>query len=275
MEVVRSNFDIDRNLRLLEEVRAAGQQSRFFEAYRTLIVGGRCFIPYDVDGVLHFAPSRFVGYKGVTFQKHAESDELDGKKTNPAISRVLDVPLVDDTRLEEAYKEFLRAGLGYQGPIPMYRRKYWLTDEADRVLLAFNNDDIDLAGVSETARQAIITARKGQSEFRKALIKYWQGCAVTGCKKISVLKASHIKPWRVSSNEERVDPWNGLLLTPNLDALFDSGLISFNSSGSVICSRALSKSEREILMPQPSRRIGLSQRHAAYLEYHRQHVFTP
>ena len=40
-----------------------------------------------------------------------------------------------------------------------------------------------------------------------------------------ILIASHIKPWRVSNNNERLDVYNGLLLLPNLDKLFDKGYI--------------------------------------------------
>ena len=78
--------------------------------------------------------------------------------------------------------------------------------------------------LQETTRQSVILSRIGQGQFRTDLIEYWQGCSISGCKQIEVLRASHIKPWRSSSNTERLDLYNGLLLLPNLDACFDSGL---------------------------------------------------
>ena len=94
----------------------------------------------------------------------------------------------------------------------------------------------ELESIPETERIAVLKSRVGQGVFRERLIGYWKGCAVTGADCISVLRASHIKPWRDSSNEERLDQFNGLLLTPNLDAAFDAGRISFDNSGKIMLS---------------------------------------
>ncbi|MBN1267665.1 MAG: HNH endonuclease, partial [Anaerolineales bacterium] len=90
-----------------------------------------------------------------------------------------------------------------------------------------------------TEKTAVIQSRVGQGRFRRYLIDYWGGCAVTGANKIDLLKASHIKPWKVSSNKERLDVYNGLLLTPNLDSVFDQGFISFTQLGSILISEEL------------------------------------
>jgi hypothetical protein len=42
--------------------------------------------------------------------------------------------------------------------------------------------------------------------------------------------------WRDSTNEERLNGENGLLLTPSIDHLFDRGFISFEDSGTLIIS---------------------------------------
>ena len=68
--------------------------------------------------------------------------------------------------------------------------------------------------LEETTRDAVVKSRLGQGVFRAKLVEIWDGCSVTGCKTIEVLRASHIKPWRSSSNSERLDPYNGLLLLP-------------------------------------------------------------
>lgn len=98
-----------------------------------------------------------------------------------------------------------------------------------------------------TEREAIVLARVGQGPFRQSLIERWGGCSVTGCGEIAVLRASHIKPWCDSTNEERLDMNNGLLLVPNLDVLFDRGLISFSDTGHILIGDQLSVNSRSIL----------------------------
>lgn len=83
--------------------------------------------------------------------------------------------------------------------------------------------------LDETERETLIRARVGQGPFRDALIARWKGCSVTGCAAVSLLIASHIKPWsKCTTPAERLGAANGLLLTPNLDKLFDRGLITFD-----------------------------------------------
>lgn len=102
--------------------------------------------------------------------------------------------------------------------------------------------------IPETVRQALINARKGQGKFRRDLLDIWGSrCAVTGSATNAAIRASHIKPWKDSTNEERLDPRNGLPLIATLDALFDKGLITFNSDAKMCVSSKLSKSEQELL----------------------------
>ncbi|MER2512621.1 MAG: HNH endonuclease, partial [Nitrosomonas ureae] len=105
-------------------------------------------------------------------------------------------------------------------------------------------------------------------------VQYWQCCSVTGCKQIELLRASHIKPWRDSSNAERLDVFNGLLLLPNLDACFDSGLISFDDNGEIIISGDLAKTTLAHLGINSSLKLlQVEQRHKVFLSYHRENVF--
>lgn len=92
----------------------------------------------------------------------------------------------------------------------------------------------DLDKLPETTRKAIIDARRGQGKFREELINYWKGCAVTGCDMYKLLRASHIKPWRNSNDNDRLNHYNGILLTANLDLAFDQGLISFDRDGNIL-----------------------------------------
>ncbi|MBK7909060.1 HNH endonuclease [Candidatus Pollutiaquabacter sp.] len=88
---------------------------------------------------------------------------------------------------------------------------------------------------NETERKGLITSRVGQGAYRKRIIHRWEyKCAVTGFNKLDVLIASHIVPWKDSTENERLDVHNGILLSPTFDALFDRHLISFSNNGKII-----------------------------------------
>ena len=84
------------------------------------------------------------------------------------------------------------------------------------------DDILRATDIGETEKSNLVKSRIGQGIFRQKLASYWNSCAITGFKDMSLLVASHIKPWRASTNSERLDPFNGFLLTPNLDKAFDT-----------------------------------------------------
>ena len=99
-------------------------------------------------------------------------------------------------------------------------------------------------------------------------------CPITGIDNPILLIASHIKPWKYANNRERVDPKNGLSLTPTYDKLFDLGLISFENDGTLLISRSLSSFEKSRLNLMEGRKYPISPNgREVYLEYHRKHVF--
>lgn len=124
---------------------------------------------------------------------------------------------------------------------------------------------------SETTRQAIIQARRGQGPFREKLKRLWSSqCAVTQCTATAILQASHIKPWSEASNCERLDRFNGLLLTPNLHAAFDRGLISFRDDGKILFSSFFSSADAQALGLRSEMRLHRVFRHnKPYLAHHR------
>ncbi len=127
-----------------------------------------------------------------------------------------------------------------------------------------------LATLPETERQAIVAARRGQGKFRQELLDYWHGCAVTGCSRVGMLRASHLKPWRSSDNRERLDKFNGLLLTPNLDVALDRYLISFNDEGKIMIASGLNAGDLLSLGIDARMCLRrLDSRHKPYLAYHR------
>lgn len=138
----------------------------------------------------------------------------------------------------------------------------------DEVAFTATEDD---QPTSETERDTLTQARIGQGPFRVALLKYWGSCAVTGISEPTVLRASHIKPWRSSSNQERLDPFNGLLLAAHIDALFDVGLISFEVDGQIRLSPLLAEEDLHLLGIQPTMRLRhVAVEHHAYLQLHHQ-----
>ncbi|MGD0959365.1 MAG: HNH endonuclease [Methylomonas sp.] len=127
--------------------------------------------------------------------------------------------------------------------------------------------------IKGTEVERIVRQRIGQNTFRYAMLEYWgNACAVTGISVSEVLRASHAKPWvNCVSDAERLDVFNGFLLSANLDALFDRGLITFDDAGKVIISPRLNQDQREALGLQPDLRLRwIAGEHLVYLQYHRE-----
>lgn len=122
-----------------------------------------------------------------------------------------------------------------------------------------------------TEKVALIKSRIGQGSFREKILVHWTCCAVTGFSDISLLIASHIKPWKKSTDSERLDQWNGLLLSPNLDKAFDKGFITFEPCGAIRLSPLLSEPAK--LGISPSMKISLKPQHEKYMAHHRAEEF--
>lgn len=164
------------------------------------------------------------------------------------------------------FKSALRKFMGFVNSD--YEKKY-----ADRVLAEIKKIE-DSKTLPITDKEIILKARVGQGLFRQKLIEYWGGCAITGCGKKDLLLASHIKPWKDANNDERLDVYNGLLLLPNYDKLFDKGYLTFLPNGEAKYSKMLSKNDRLSLGLQEGvvlKRI--DERHKTYLEYHNDRCF--
>lgn len=126
--------------------------------------------------------------------------------------------------------------------------------------------------LSKDQQNLLIDYQNNQNEFRLTLIKYWGGCSVCACKNTDILISSHIKPWNECGENEKYDLYNGLLLTPNYDMLFDNYLITFDEIGKIIISDSLS--EEDLVKLNISRNDCISPdkltlQHQVYLEEHR------
>lgn len=117
-------------------------------------------------------------------------------------------------------------------------------------------------------------ARVGQGDFRKRLLDRWGACAVTGIQSPDLLKAAHIKPWRVSTNRERLSEFNGLLLVPQYDHLFDRGHISFSDGGELLASPAIETLPAQLLGIEMEARLReIAGDHLPFLAFYRNEVF--
>lgn len=131
----------------------------------------------------------------------------------------------------------------------------------------------EVAGLGNTEVDRIVRQRVGQGYFRNALLDYWQGkCPITGVREAALLRASHIVPWaHCTSDAERLDVFNGLLLAAHWDAAFDAGLVSFADDGTALVKPGLDAAALALLAPDAAPPLVLSPQHCAKLAWHRAH----
>ena len=130
--------------------------------------------------------------------------------------------------------------------------------------------------LSETDRVALVKARRGQGVFKQNVMRNEAACRITRVENVAHLVGSHIKPWRDSNNDERLDGANGLLLTPSIDHLFDRGFISFRDNGDLLVSPVAERLslQRMGVATEGGVNVGrFSPAQARYLEFHRDDVF--
>jgi predicted restriction endonuclease len=119
-------------------------------------------------------------------------------------------------------------------------------------------------------KESIVLSRIGQGQFREDLIKLWNGCSISHFDDTRFLIASHIKPWKKSDNREKIDKYNGLLLLPTYDKLFDLGFISFEDNGRILISKYLNNFNR--LGIDSNIVIDIKNENKKYLKHHRDEI---
>jgi hypothetical protein len=147
-----------------------------------------------------------------------------------------------------------------------------LSEKAGEYLVESVKQDLQ---ISETTRLAIVKARIGQGLFRDEVAKVERFCRLTGVEDRDHLVASHIKPWKDSDNLERLSGFNGLMLTPTPDHLFDKGFISFGDDGRLLyASRANRAALARMKIPEEGFYAGsFTNEQIAFLRYHRGYIF--
>lgn len=128
--------------------------------------------------------------------------------------------------------------------------------------------------LESTVREQLTSARIGQGLYRKRLEEIETRCRMTGLSELAHLRASHIKPWRVCTDAEKLDGNNGLLLSPHVDHLFDQGYISFSDTGDLLVSTSLKPSVLILWKLAEKANVGIfNPAQRSYLAYHRQNIF--
>ncbi len=131
------------------------------------------------------------------------------------------------------------------------------------------------AQIGETERVALVLARRNQGVFRQNVQKVEKSCHVTRVDRPEHLLVSHAKPWRDSSNDERLDGENGLLLTPTIDHLFDKGFISFEDQGRLIVSPVAHPASLRKMGIDPAEPVNVgafSEGQRKFLQFHRENI---
>lgn len=142
-----------------------------------------------------------------------------------------------------------------------------LDDEAEREIVQKEN-------IGPLEKLNLVKSRRGQGIFKTNVKLYEKQCRVTGLKDKTHLTASHIKPWRKSNDQEKIDGNNGLLLSPHIDRLFDHGFISFADSGEILVSSKLNPEVFKFWNIDSHLNVGaFSTEQCEYLRYHRENIF--
>ena len=129
----------------------------------------------------------------------------------------------------------------------------------------------ETAHLGDTEAERTQKVRIGQDRFRDAQMNYWNGaCPLTGISNPELLRASHIIPWAdCESDEERLNVYNGLLLSSLWDAAFDSGLVTFDDHGRVIASPSINPQAAKALRLEQAPTLTLTDEHRDRLAWHR------
>ena len=128
--------------------------------------------------------------------------------------------------------------------------------------------------IGVTTKEQLVKSRRGQGIFKANVRLNEKGCRITGVSDLQHLRASHIKPWKDSSDEEKLNGCNGLLLAPHVDHLFDKGLISFEDNGNLLISPQLDLEVLDKWKLPIAMSVGVfNTQQSGFLAFHRESVF--
>jgi putative restriction endonuclease len=150
----------------------------------------------------------------------------------------------------------LRGGLKQVQPIwdEFINNEDELLFESERILAQKESTSIenkyaaalkDISHLKGEYKLREVKTRVNQNVFREIVIANYNGkCAVSGIDIPDLLVASHILPW--SKNEkERLNPENGICLSPLYDRAYDKGYIGITEKFEIVLSKELKRKHRE------------------------------
>ncbi len=242
---------------------------------------------YSVQNYEDHLDGSFLFWSGQNSQKAAEKKLQDGTHdTFVLIQKARKQPYIYYGRAVP-----LRMQINWEPGIPshvMFDLPEWAALHSLTEKKIITSDEVQTVSPSygkivvpeKTESKLLMNVRTAQTQYRKDVISFWHSqCAVTGVDDTDWLIASHIKPWRESTNEERVDPRNSLLLTPNFDKLFDRGIISFSpKTGNIILPEQQSKQMwsnfNRLHIDDTIKLREVPDGVSDYLNYHNQYVYN-
>ncbi|MGX9134329.1 HNH endonuclease [Rummeliibacillus sp. JY-2-4R] len=129
--------------------------------------------------------------------------------------------------------------------------------------------------ITNTESKVKMKMRVNEHKLREKLEIIWQtSCPVCGIHLNDVLRVSRPKPWKDSTNDEKLDPYNGLLLCANHDALYTKGYISFDAKGKIRISPAIAAEDYARYLINPDIVIKVEPEHKKYLKWHLKNVLV-
>lgn len=109
----------------------------------------------------------------------------------------------------------------------------------------FSDALVGLESLRGEDKMRVVKTRVNQEVFRQiVLANYDSKCAISGIDIPELLVASHIVPWSKNENE-RLNPENGICLSPLYDRAYDKGYIGISTNHEILLSTQLKKKEVE------------------------------
>ena len=177
--------------------------------------------------------------------------------------------IADNGNISQQYLFFIPVGLGLLILDSIGDTSIKIQDEVRRN----KNSGVDnKKKINKTTKESIIKARVGQGTFRNEVLGLWNNsCPVTKVDNKELLIASHIVSWQLSNDEEKLDKYNGLPLSPSIDKLFDRGYVSFSDNGELLLNDRIDPNLiKKLGIPHNAKIYGLQAEHKIYLKRHRE-----
>lgn len=165
----------------------------------------------------------------------------------------------------------------YSNSLKKYRQYIFDNADFDSIIDNDVNQIKSDTTLSIIEKEQLIKARRGNGVFKDELFKKYNGrCIITLINLRQILIATHIKPWSVSTNKERLDTNNGLLLSGTYQMLFDKGLITFDYNGNIIVSNAITENNAQRLNIKNGNHYNImpNTEMISFLKYHKEHIFV-